>query len=138
MTRDINEHRTLANFWRPFERGAKLVATARVTDKEYVALGDGNGNRIMVALRTTPAHIVVNHEINYKWNDVFTHAGAELKEGDIATLCLTREVDSWTIQLIGGPKVTYLSPFAKTDAVYAEGAGAWQRFDLFHHGGPTI
>jgi hypothetical protein len=138
MTREINEHRTLANFWQPLKRGGLLVAMARVTDKEYIALGDGNGNRIMVALRTTPAHMVINHEINHSWNEIFTHTRAELKEGDTATLCFTCETNSWTIHLIGGPKVSYFSPFTDTNSLYAEGAGAWQRLDLFHQGGPAI
>jgi hypothetical protein len=137
MTRDPNEHRTLANFWRPFKKGAKLLATTEVSDKEYMALGDGNGNRIMVGIRTNPAHLVVNHEIGYKWNDVFTHVGADIKPGNIVTLCLTWEEESWSIQLIGGPRITYISPFSGSDVTYAEGAGLWRRFDLFHHGAPT-
>jgi hypothetical protein len=137
MARNIDEHRTLANFWQPLKKGAKLLATARITDKEYMALGDGNGNRMMVGIRTNPPHIVINHEIDYKWNDVFTHVGADLKEGDVATLCLTWEEGSWSIQLVGGSKVTYASPFAGSNIGYVEGAGDWQRFDLFHHGAPT-
>jgi hypothetical protein len=130
----VADHRTLMTFTRPLVGKGRIVVSAHVTGEEYIAVSDGLGNRLMVALRTKPGQMILNHELHHEWHKEYTHVPTDIQMGQAVKLTITLDSSAWEIQAGYDEPYIYPVPIASNPMILVEGGGDWQRVDVYYEG----